>query len=261
VYARDPNKVATLFGKNDHLNVVQGDYSDLEDFKNSIAGHERLFLLLVGFKDMVYLKETMAKLAYTAGVKQVVDISVCQTINPTWRGNAIAETHREAEEAIYKLPNRGNYVALRPSSFFTNHFFSDIRSIQAANNITSSLPANDKRSWISTADVALVSLNVLTEPVEKHGDAVYEMTSQRLSGNERAEILSRVLGKEINYVEVTPKQEYENYKNHVNMPHVMAYSLVDYSPGGYVNRGLNILLDREPETFDVWVASVKDRFL
>lgn len=231
-----------------------------ENFRSTIGGHDRLFILVTGFPTMVVVKGTLAKLAYEAGVKQVVDISAAQELFPAWRSNAIAERHRQSEEAIYNIPNRANYVTLRPSSFFTNHFFADVFSIRSTGVISSSLPADSKRAWISTTDIALLAVNVLMDPIERHEDAVYEMTSEMLSGNERAEILTRTLGKEVKFVEIEPTKEYENYKTYVHMSHVMAYSLVDYDSVGRVNRGLDILLRRKPETFEAWVTANKIRF-
>jgi uncharacterized protein YbjT (DUF2867 family) len=147
VYVRDPSKAVSLFGKPDHLNLVQGDYDNLEEnFRSTIGGHDRLFILVTGFFNMVVVKGTLAKLAYEAGVKQVVDISAAQELCPSWRSNAIAERHRQSEEAIYNIPNRANYVTLRPSSFFTNHFFADVFSIRSTGVISSSLPADSKRA-------------------------------------------------------------------------------------------------------------------
>jgi hypothetical protein len=44
VLFRDPTKAATLYGQPENLGIMQGDYTSYECFKDSISGHEGLFL-------------------------------------------------------------------------------------------------------------------------------------------------------------------------------------------------------------------------
>ncbi|KAJ2960211.1 hypothetical protein NQZ79_g4416 [Umbelopsis isabellina] len=104
ILARDPSKASSLFGKNGKLNVVQGDYTSVEAFKSSIVGHERLFLLVRDLNGMPKIKATFAKIAYEAGVKQVVDVS-SETVSGSWRSDIITTAHYYAERAIYELPD------------------------------------------------------------------------------------------------------------------------------------------------------------
>lgn len=105
MYVRDPSKAVSLFGKPNHLNLVQGDYNYLEeDFRSTIGGHDRLFILVTDFPTMVVVKCTLAKRSYEARVKQVVDVSAAQELCPAWRSNAIVKRHLQSEEAIYNIP-------------------------------------------------------------------------------------------------------------------------------------------------------------
>ncbi|KAH8554222.1 hypothetical protein BGW37DRAFT_483874 [Umbelopsis sp. PMI_123] len=259
-YVRDANKTAALFGESDNLTIVQGGYNDLDNFKAAVAGHERLFLMVQASPIMLSVKETFAKIAYEAGVKQIVDISCTQDMGLSWRSNTVSEVHRECEEAILKIPNRGKFVALRPSGFFSNHFMGDVHSIRNAGAIVGCIPPDEKRMWISPTDISLVAVNVLSEPIDRHQNAVYEMTSESLSGEERAQIFSKVLGKDIKYVERTLLEEYKVYTG-LGMPHLMAYSLTEYFSMGHVNRGLVMLLGREPESLEAYIEKNKEKFL
>jgi len=259
-YVRDASKAEKLFGQSDKLNVVQGGYEDLDVFRAAVAGHERLFLMVQSFTDMRGVKHAFSKIAYEAGVKQIVDISCTQEMALSWRSNIVSEGHRSSEEAIINIPNRGNYVALRPSGFFSNLFMGDIHTIRHANVIMGCVPSDEKRMWISPTDISAVAVNVLTEPIDQHNDAVYEMTSESLSGDERAQILSKVLGKDIKYVERSAVEEYKAYRG-VGMSHLAAYGLVDYFSLGHVNRGLPILLGRDTESFETYVENNKQAVL
>ncbi|CAO3670113.1 unnamed protein product [Umbelopsis ramanniana] len=260
VLVRDPSKAAGLFGESENLTVVQGDYTNTESFEQSIVGHERLFLLVSDLVHMASIKVKYAKLAYAAGVKQIVDLSSGNVSGP-WRQNQIAAVHYRSEAGIFDLADRGAYVTLRPTSFFTNHFFGDNMTIKYKNSIFSSAKPDAKVPWISPTDIADLAANVLTEPIEKHADILYEMTTVLLSGTERAEILSRVLGKEINYVQIPIEAEYEAYIEKAHMPHLLAYGFLaaDYSLYK-VNEALPLVLHRPPQTLDAWVEANKDKF-
>jgi uncharacterized protein YbjT (DUF2867 family) len=261
VLVRDPSKANSLFGESDKLNVVQGDYTSVDAFKSSIAGHERLFILVRDLEGMPKIKTTFAKIAYEAGVKQIVDVS-SGSVSGSWRGNVITAAHYYAEKNIYELPNRGSYVALRPTAFFTNHFFGDHMTVKHKGAIFGADDPEEKSSWISTNDIAHLAVNVMTEPVEEHNDMVYDMTSARLSGNDRAAALSKVLGKEIKYVQIPFQDAHKNFMEHAHMPHRMVYAVLDSSAmmPFPVNRGLSTVLHREPETLEQWFAANKSAF-
>ncbi|KAI8583519.1 hypothetical protein K450DRAFT_221568 [Umbelopsis ramanniana AG] len=261
-YARDASKAEKMFAQSSNLNVVQGGYDDLDVFKAAVAGHERLFLMVQSFGNMRGIKYAFAKIAYEAGVKQIVDISCTQEMAPAWRSNPVCEEHRSCEEAVINIPNRGKFVALRPAFFFSNHFMGDIHSIRNADVIMGCNPPDEKKMWISPTDISALAVNALTEPIEHHNDCAYEMTSEALSGNERAQILSKVLGKDIKYVERSAAEEYKANRS-VGMPHDTAYAFVEYFPQGqgHITRGLPILLGRDPESLEAWLEKNKQAFL
>jgi uncharacterized protein YbjT (DUF2867 family) len=260
VLVRDPSKATGLFGESENLTVVQGDYNDTESFKQSIVGHERLFLLISDFGNMGGIKGNYAEIAYGAGVKQIVDISSGSVSGP-WRENHIAASHYAGEQAILNIPQRGSFVALRPTGFFSNHFFGDHMTIKYKGEILASTSPDTKLPWISPTDIADLAANVLTEPVEKHGDIVYNMTSVKLSGDERAQILSKALGKNVKYTQISVEDQYKSLVENAHFPHSIAYGFVDATLDGYpVNPALSIVLHRPPQTLEAWLELNKDKF-
>lgn len=260
VFVRDPSKAASMFGNHNNLVIVQGDYNNVESFKATIAGHDRLFILVKDVDSMPKIKVTFAKLAYEAGVKQIVDISSASVSGP-YRENYIAAAHYFSEDAIYRLPNRGTYVALRPTSFFSNHFFGDNKTVQFKGIITGHQGPDKRLSWISTTDIAYLTVNIMTEHVEKHGDMVYNLTSVSMSGNERAAAISRAIGKEIKYVQVPFEQQYKAMVEFANMPHHMVFGLLaGNNDSSSVNEGLPLLLNRPAETLEEWITANKSAF-
>lgn len=260
VLVRDPSKAAGLFGEPKNLTVVQGNYNDTETFKKSIVGHERLFLLIFDFANMGGIKGKYAEIAYGAGVKQIVDIS-SGSVNRPWRDSHISASHYAGEQAILNVPKRGSFVALRPTGFFSNHFFGDHMTIKYRGEILGSTSPDTKHPWISPTDIAELAANVLTEPIEKHGDIVYHMTSVMLSGDERARILSKALGKDIKYTQVSVEDQYKSWMENAHFPHFIAYGFVDATEEGYsVNPALCIVLYRPPQTLEAWLELNKDKF-
>ncbi|ORX99235.1 NAD(P)-binding protein [Basidiobolus meristosporus CBS 931.73] len=259
VFARNAEKVKELFGDSKSLTVVQGDYDNLEPYSKTIQGHARLFLLLSDLQNMQRLATAFAKLAYEAGVSQIVHLS-SMTIRSPWRSNFIGDVHRRAEEAILAIPNRRSYVALRPTSFFTNHLWQEKPSIQSKSMFSSPMPGSSRRSWISIRDIADLASIVLQDPIEKHFDAVYELASEVLTQDERAKIFTKVLGKPITHTQVDPETTYNMFIS-IGMPHNIAYCVASFTDEPGFTPGLSILLGRKPESFEEWLQQNKSHFL
>jgi uncharacterized protein YbjT (DUF2867 family) len=138
----------------------------------------------------------------------------------------------------------------------------EIGTIQNGNFITSFTSPNEKKMWISTTDISALAVNALTESIEYHSDCAYEMTSEALSENERAQLLSKVLGKDIKYVQRSALEEYKANVS-LGMPHETAYALVEnFQQGqGHITRDLPILLGRDPESLEAWLEQNKQAFL
>ncbi|ORZ03157.1 hypothetical protein BCR43DRAFT_482839 [Syncephalastrum racemosum] len=261
ILVRDPTKAVSLFGENSKLAVVQGDYDDLSPFKNSIKGHDRLMLLVADLRRMCAIKTAFAEIAYAAGVKQIVDIS-SWTVAAPWRGNFIANAHRSAEENIVAIKNRGTFVALRPSRFMASMFYIDVHTIKKANAIIGTGEGDVPEPWISTNDIGALAAIVLQDPIDMHGDMVYEMVGQMMTSIERAQLLTKVLGREIQYRKVSAQECYANLRYQTGFPHALAYTIANTSTRGDVKtKGLPILLGREPETMEVYLQANKDALL
>ncbi|KAF7727645.1 hypothetical protein EC973_007303 [Apophysomyces ossiformis] len=257
VYARNPSKAASLFpDSGDLVDVVQGDYSDLTPLKNSLPGHTRLFLLVNDLPNVVKHKSAIAKLAYEAGVKQIVDVSTCLA-GPGWRPTYIGEAHGLAEKSIKEIPGRGAFVALRPGTFMSNLIHFEPRPENVIRDVRES---NEPQSWVSPNDIAALAAIVLREDIEKHGDAVYELIGQIVTPAERAAILTRILGRPITYEKIPVVAKY-NVLLQVGYAHLPSYDLAALPETNQVTVGLPILLGREPETLEAYLTSKKDALL
>ncbi|KAI9257189.1 hypothetical protein BDA99DRAFT_484527 [Phascolomyces articulosus] len=267
LFARSPAKVQEIYGNQPagKLQIVQGDHENLKPFEDSIAGHTRLFLLIQAnsFKNSERIVRSFAEKAYASGIQQVVLISGICT-NMSWRSNVIAEAGYNWENAVNSIPNRRAFVTLRPAYFMSNQLGTDALSIKSSNKIIDTRGLESPKAWISPNDIGELAAIILQEPIEKHEDAVYDMVGDPKTPKEHAEILSRVLGREIVYEKVTDEQCYDMMTKQAGMPHALAYTMLYLSKEleyDHVSPGLSVLLGRQPETLEQWIEKNKNSFL
>ena len=264
LYARSPAKVQELFGEqaDGKFQVIQGDYADQKAFEQAIPGHTRLFLLLqVPDFDYSNIARGFAEKAYNAGVNQIV-INSGITASMPWRCTTYSAV--PFEKAVLDIPNRKAVVALRPANFMSNQLMpgGDADNVKKANMIFDTREPDQPNPWISPNDIAELAANVLQDPIEKHGDAVYELIGDPRTPTEYAEILSRVLGKTVTYQKITEEQFYEALTKQAGLPHLVAYLFIYF--GQYTSKrtpGLSVLLGRQPETLEQWIEKNKSAFL
>ncbi|KAK4510377.1 uncharacterized protein ATC70_004807 [Mucor velutinosus] len=258
LYARNPSKVTELFSENPLINVIQGDLADLAPLKEGLSGHTRLFLLYSNFEDFVEKKITIAKLAYAAGIKQILDISSI-TAGESWRSGYVGTIHRDAEQGILNIPNRGALVVLRPGRFMSNILTFERPSPDGV--MYDTVNANETQGWISPNDIGAVAAAVLSEDINKHGDLVYELIGDVVSLDERSSITSRVLGRPIRYQKVSASSKYDQLMKTGMFPHGAAYNLAasipTVPPTTTISLGISILIGREPETLEQYILSNK----
>ena len=96
---------------------------------------------------------------------------------------------------------------------------------------------------------------VLSEPVEKHDRCVYEMGAESVSHEQRAALLSKVLGRTIKYEQQSIEDSYKAATG-AGMPHAFVYTLLTYSRGE-ICRGttpqLALILGRPLGTLEQWL--------
>ncbi|KAI9262426.1 hypothetical protein BDA99DRAFT_511172 [Phascolomyces articulosus] len=266
LFTRKASKVQEIFGT-DHsegkITIVEGDYDNKRSFEDSITGHTRLFLLLHPSNDYARTAQGIAEIAYNAGVKQIVLISGIIASLP-WHSSSFNLGARQLEQGILSIPNKTSFVTLRPAYFMSNIFQGDVHTIKSANKFFDSREKDQTRPWISPKDIGELAAIILQEPVEKHGDAVYEMIGDPATPVQQAEALTRVLGREIAYEKITDEQNYEMLTKQAGMPHGLAFMFTQLpvSLGQHGKTvGLSILLGRQPQTLEQWIEENKTAFL
>jgi len=264
IFARNEEKARSLFEKEfatGNLSLVKGDYNDYDAFKKGIQGHTRLLILVANLDQMGEIKGKLGRLAYEAGVKQIVDISSF-TVSEYIKGSYISNSHTVGEEALFKAAAESgrNVVVLRPGDFMTNALHGDAFTIKSFNKIIGFGRPERKSSLVDPRDIADVAVSVFLDPIEKHGNNVYDVHPEVLSNKERAEIFSRVLGRQITYQQGEIQAVYDNLIKH--LPHKLAYDFASILSVDFdrPTPQIVILTKRPTRKYEDWIKENRSYF-
>jgi uncharacterized protein YbjT (DUF2867 family) len=254
---RSPNKVQSL--KNDHVSLVEFDIEQPETIEKALQGIDKIFLLTPLVPNMVEVSNNLVEAAKKAGVKHIVKSSGMGAESEP--GIALTRWHRAAEKAIEASGIAFTFV--RPNGFMQNYanFFG--HSIKTQN--TFYLPMGDgKVSHIDARDIASVATVALTE--NGHEGKAYEVTgSQAISNTEIAAIISQIVGRQINYVDVSEDAASAEMKQS-GMPEVLVEATMElygiYKAGyaSEVTATVEQVTGNKPILFEQFVRDYVDVF-
>eukprot|EP01121_Diplochlamys_sp_Union-15-3_P000099 TRINITY_DN10088_c0_g1_i1.p1 TRINITY_DN10088_c0_g1~~TRINITY_DN10088_c0_g1_i1.p1 ORF type:complete len:296 (+),score=38.93 TRINITY_DN10088_c0_g1_i1:99-986(+) len=264
VFARDEEKTKKLFEKEFSTGLVtfvKGDYDNKEAFTAGIAGHTRLLLLVASLDKMPAIKEQFATIAVNAGVKQIVDISSF-TVKQMNKSGFISYAHAVGEEVIVKAAgHKCSVVHLRGGYFMTNHLHGEAHTIKTIGKLVSPGSPHNRVTLIDPRDIADVTATIFTDPIEKHGNVAYDVQTEALTNQQRADMFSKVLGKKIEFMQDDIQTFYDRYTK-FGMPHSLAYDLISLSLFDFNDPQpqLCILTKKPLRTFEDWLKEHKSHF-
>ena len=190
------------------VQVVQLDYDKPDSLAVALKGVDKLFLLTPFQSNMVDLTSNLVSEAKKAEVKYIAKQSVMGA--DAEPGITPGRLHRQAEKIIEEsgIP----FTFLRPNFFmqnFVNYYSNLIRSQGAFY-----MPAGDaKVSFVDVRDIAAVAVKSLINDNQQKGRAYNLTGGEALSYGQAAEILSKAVGKKINYVNVTDQDARKGMKD------------------------------------------------
>jgi uncharacterized protein YbjT (DUF2867 family) len=195
------------------VQIAQLDYNKPDTLSTALRGVNKVFLLTPFQSNMVDLTLNLVNEAKNVGVKHIVKQSVLgadaeHEITPN-------RLHRQAEKIIEEsgIP----FTFLRPNFFMQNFvtFYSHFIKTQGAFYV----PAGDaKASFVDVRDIAAVAVQVLSGSSKngetKHIRKAYDITGgEALSYGQAAEILSKEIGKKVNYVNISDEDARKGMKD------------------------------------------------
>ena len=190
------------------VQVVQLDYDKPDSLAVALKGVDKLFLLTPFQSNMVDLTSNLVSEAKKAEVKYIAKQSVMGA--DAEPGITPGRLHRQAEKIIEEsgIP----FTFLRPNFFMQNfvNYYSNLIRSQGAFYI----PAGDaKVSFVDVRDIAAVAVKSLINDNQQKGRAYNITGGEALSYGQAAEILSKAVGKKINYVNVTDQDARNGMKD------------------------------------------------
>ena len=246
---RDLARAATL-PELQRAEIVLGDSSRPETLGDVFAGIEKLYLVPPTLPAWDRVQLGLIETARKAGVKHVVRLSA---IGVSADAPSMSSSfHWQGERALEQSGMAFTHV--RANSFFQNCLL-DAPTIKHEGRFYSCV-GGTRFAKVDTRDIATVAAAALTE--EGHAGQTYEVTGpEALTYVDMADRLSRALGREIEYVDLS-NDLYEQHLLETGLPEWLAREFVviygrgfyPESRGNYVTDTVERLTGRAPRTFD-----------
>jgi uncharacterized protein YbjT (DUF2867 family) len=256
VISRDEKKVSHL---DSSVQRVIGDRHDPSIVRKAAQGADKVFMLAILFDKDHEADRLLVEEAKQAGARQIVMIS---SGSVRMEGNAIGRLHREKEQMVEGsgIP----WTHLRPGGFMSNAIVWWAETIKSQSKVFN--PAgNGKTAPISPYDIAAVAAAALTS--SGHEGKAYDLTgAELLSAPEQVEILSKVIGKPIECVDIPPEVAAERMIA-AGLPEALVKSLselwVQIRKEAYTfhTNEVERLTGQPAQTFETWCREHRSAFV
>lgn len=199
---RDMAKAEPLKAKG--ISLVTGDYTDYNSLVKAFSGVDKMLFISSGdLSNRSEQHKNVVDAAKEAGVKHIVYTSFLSTNETETSPIAmVSESHKKTEAWLkesgldYTIMKNTTYMDMLP-------IFIGEKAIETG---TIYLPAgNGKSTYVLREEMAEAAANILTS--SGHEGKFYKITSEKAwSYTEIAEILTNILGKQIQYVSPSPEE-------------------------------------------------------
>jgi uncharacterized protein YbjT (DUF2867 family) len=253
LFVRSPDTAGTLDGR---VEVVRGQYDDRDALRRALEGARAAFLVTNHPTEPDDAR--FAEAGAAVGLRHVVKLSGFSVGDPE-ADDFITRRQQENEEII--RASGLDWTFLRPRAFMSNtlSWAASVRN----EGIVRALHGGAGHSVIDPRDVAEAAVRALTEP--GHAGRAYALTGpEAITAAEQAEQLGKVLGRPLEFRELTVDQARESLLH--RYPPVLAEALLrsaEHLAAGrkaHVTRTFEELVGREPASFGQWAADHRTAF-
>lgn len=222
------------------------DYSKPETIRPALRGVEKILLVGPLVRELPWLEANFIKEVRSAGRQHIVKLSALGE-----RATMFSSGHRDSEENIEKsgLP----YTFLRPNGFMQNLVDCSAGTIRSQDSFYG-CQGDGAVSLVDIRDIAAMAVIVLA--ATGHEGKSYTLTGgESLTNEQVAERISRVVGRKINYIDLSPF-EFKKAILSTGTPEWSADALIDlqhfYREGraSVVTDDVERFTGRKPITFD-----------
>ena len=177
--------------------IIQGNLDDPSSYSHHLKGADGLFCLLTyvnGVKKEVRQGIDMVNEAKKQGINYFLYVSVIGADAGT--GIPIWESKNEIEK---HLKQSGlNYTIIRPSSFYDNFLFPQVKSRILKGKLVAPLSKDKVQQFICAEDLGKISTTMFMNP-EKYKGKTIELGVGEMSQTQVADVFAKSLGKEIRF--------------------------------------------------------------
>ncbi len=185
--------------------LAEGDFEEPSTIERAARGMDALFIVATPFEAGMEAETrhgiAAADAAKTAGVSHLVYSSVADADKDT--GIPHFDSKRKVEEHIESLGIP--YTIVAPVYFMENLLAPWTLPELKAGRLPMALPSSRSLQQVALSDIAAFTGMVLENREQFEGRRV-DIASDELAGEEAAEVLTRVTGREIEYVELPLEQ-------------------------------------------------------
>jgi uncharacterized protein YbjT (DUF2867 family) len=244
VFVRDERKVAYL---DTCVERVAGDLNKAETLLPAVKDVERIFLVTYETQQDINVIEA----AKRAGVRHIVKLS---TLEATEHKIQVGKWHYEREELI--RASGLDWTFLRPGMFMSNSIEWWAESIKGQNSVFFPGGKKGKVAPVHPRDVARVAAVALTE--QGHSKQAYALTGSELfTIGEMVQVISKVVGKPIQYVDIPPIAA-KLFMLKTGMDKTLVNALMEMlrslrrNEGAVVTDTVQRVTGHPPRTFEAW---------
>ena len=199
------NKVEEFRKNNKSVEVAIMDFNEPQTVAEALNSVDKLFWLTLPRPSVEEAPTNLIREAKKNGIRQIVKLSVFQFVG------SIGRWHRHEEKIIEEsgIP----YTFLRAGAFMQNFISFFGQTIKNQNAFY--VPAGDgKVSFVDVRDIAAVAVKLLIEKNRfNHENTAFGITGQEaLSYSQAAEILSKVTGKKVSYIDIPQGEAIKSMK-------------------------------------------------
>ena len=240
------------------VEAVEGDFDRPDTLERAMAGCDHLFLLSPPHPDQPTREKAAIDAAKRAGVSHVVALSVmgADPASPV----AFGRWHADVDE--YLVGSGLGYTILRPAAFMQVHLL-PVDTIRSQGRWYG-MAGDGAAGYIDVDDVAAVAAEALTS----HGRAAatYELTGPAaISMPQAAAVLSEVIGRRVDYVDV-PSDQFRANLAAAGLPAWIAdalvalYQTVRAGHAATVTNAVQEVLGRSARSYRQFAEAHKDVF-
>ncbi|MFE2865265.1 NmrA family NAD(P)-binding protein [Embleya sp. NPDC059259] len=257
---RDPNRLRARFGDpaGRVVEVVSADAAHVDSLRAAFKGARQLFLAMANGPTQVELEKRVVDTAADSGIEHIVKISApaAEPDSPV----AVSRGHHAVEEHL--RASGLAHTVLRPYAFMQNLLL--LAPAVAAQGVVLGAMRDAPCNWVDCRDIGDVAAAALTRPEIAGGTHV--LTGSEAAGyGDLAETLTRLLGRDVRYVDLPPHELRESLIHRGQLPPWLAEHVVEIqqlavsrpeSPTDTVAR----ILGRAPRTLDAFLHENLARF-